>query len=198
MVIKTGNARTWLFRLFKTEPSWKQWHCLAINGPFSSHGVVTRLNFRWQILQCVAFKNWFTLINDSGKPVIIMPICRRSILKPGFYKSSMFSLQHKIIKLVYANALVCVMTTVAVGKQDCLHTTLSLSKSLEWCRRSWCQAELLTLRQTETGEGSSIACVSHVDQSLSHYCTCMQTLYPFIALRGIHNIQNKTVTLIVI
>lgn len=50
MVIKTGNARTWLFRLFKTEPSWKQWHCLAINGPFSSHGVVTRLNFRWQIL----------------------------------------------------------------------------------------------------------------------------------------------------
>lgn len=146
----------------------------------------------------VAFKNWFTLINDSGKPVIIMPICPRSIMKLGFYKISMFSLQHKIIKLVYANALVCVMTTVAVGKQDCLHTTLSLSKSLEWCRRSWCQAELLTLRQTETGEGSSIACVSHVDQSLSHYCTCMQTLYPFIALRGIHNIQNKTVTSIVI
>lgn len=127
MVIKTGNARTWLFRLFKTESSWKQWHCLAINGPFSSHGVVTRLNFRWQILQCVAFKNWFTLINDSGKPVIIMPICPRSIMKLGFYKISMFSLQHKIIKLVYANALVCVMTTVAVGKQDCLHTTLSLS-----------------------------------------------------------------------
>lgn len=98
MVIKTGYTRIWLLSLFKTEPSWKQWHCLAINGPFSSHGVVTRLNFRWQILQCVAFKNWFTLINDSGKPVIIMPICPRSILKPGFYKSSMFSLQHKVCK----------------------------------------------------------------------------------------------------
>lgn len=95
--------------------------------------VVTRLNFRWQILQCVAFKNWFILINDSGKPVTIMPICPRSILKLEFYKNSIFSLQHKIIiKLVYANALVSVMTTVAVGKQDCLHTTLSLSKSLEW------------------------------------------------------------------
>lgn len=62
-----------------------------------------------------------------------MPICPRSILKLEFYKNSIFSLQHKIIiKLVYANALVSVMTTVAVGKQDCLHTTLSLSKSLEW------------------------------------------------------------------
>lgn len=79
--------------------------------------VVTRLNFRWQILQCVAFKNWFILINDSGKPVTIMPICPRSILKLEFYKNSIFSLQHKIIiKLVYANALVSVMTTVAVGK----------------------------------------------------------------------------------
>lgn len=61
MVIKTGYTRIWLFSLFKTEPSWKQWHCLAINGPFSSHGVVTRLNFRWQILQCVAFKNYANL-----------------------------------------------------------------------------------------------------------------------------------------